>query len=103
MMATPTDPVDELIEEAIPGSSSSFDRPPWTSTGKEKLHDLVAAHMQPHRMTKEEGEGLIGEDATPPPRRLSPLLPPEKNNHEEEGEDGPDLAMGIRPPTHRLH
>jgi hypothetical protein len=31
--------------------------------------------MQPHRMTKEEGEGLIGKDDMPPPRRLPPLLP----------------------------
>jgi hypothetical protein len=63
MMATPADPEDELIEEAIPGFSSSFDRPPWTRARKEKLHDLVAAHMQPHQMTKEEGP----EETEPPP------------------------------------
>jgi hypothetical protein len=103
MMATPAKPVDELIEEAIPGSSSSFDRPPWTSTRKEKIHDLGAAHRHPHQMTGEEGRGLIGGDATPPPRRLPPLLPPEKNSREEESEDGPDLAKGIRSPTRRLH
>jgi hypothetical protein len=38
---------------------------------EERIHDLVAAHMHPHRMTREEGKGLIGEDATPPPCRHS--------------------------------
>jgi hypothetical protein len=103
MMATPADQVDELIEEAIRGSSSSFDHPPWTSTGKEKIHDLFAAHQHPDRMTGKEGRGLISEDAAQPPRRLPPLLPPEKSSREEGSEDGPDLARGIRSPTRRLH
>jgi hypothetical protein len=102
-MATPANPEDELIEEAIPGSSSSFDRPQWTSIGKARFHDLVAAHRHPHRMTRGEGEGPIGEDAAPSPRRLPPLLPPEQDSREEESEGGPDLAEGIRPPTRMLH
>jgi hypothetical protein len=102
-MAMSTEPMEQLIEEAILGSSPSFSRPPWTSIQRLNLHDLVAAPTQPHQMTRGKQEGLIWWDAPPPHRRRPPLLPPEKGRHEEEEEDELNLAEKIQSPTHKLH
>jgi hypothetical protein len=102
MMAASADQ-EELIDEAILRSSSSFALPPWTSSEKPNIWALVAAPAQPNQMTREVEDGLIVGDAAPPLRRLPPILPPERSNVEEESEDGPDLAQEIRPPNPRLH
>jgi hypothetical protein len=102
MMAASVNP-GELIDEAIPGSSPSFNRPPWTSFQKQRLHRLAAAPTQPDQMTGGEESGLISGDATPSLRRLPLLLPPEKHSNEEEDLDGPDLAKKTPQPTPILH
>jgi hypothetical protein len=102
-MAVSSDPLEELIEEAIFRYSPSSVRPPWTSSEKQTICNLVAAPVQPNQMTRREEEGLIDGDATPPLRHLPPLMSPEKSGNEEEGEDGPDLAEETQPPTPSLH
>jgi hypothetical protein len=94
---------EELIDEAILRSSSSFALPPWTSSKKPEIWSLDVAPAQPSQMTREKEGGLIDGDAAPSLRRLPPLLPPEWSSAEEEDEDGPDLAKRIRPPTPILH
>jgi hypothetical protein len=101
-MATSVKP-EELIGEAILRSSPIFVHPPWMKLEKRKIWTLAAALAQPKQMTRREGSGLIAGDATPPLRRLPPLLPPERSSDEEEDLSGPDLAKKIPPPTPILH